>query len=490
MTNQTRRNFVTAAAGMAGATLFAGSRAPSGWRPKISSTVKGANDDIRVACIGFNGKGKTHISGFKKLPGVRVVALCDVDQEVVGKAVKKFKLDGIKTYTDARYIIDDPNIDAITIATPNHWHSLLAIWGCQAGKDVYVEKPVCQTIWEGRQLINAKDKYKRIVQAGTQNRSDVGLQEMFPWIAAGNIGKVTMVHGLCYKNRNTIGKLDAPLATPDSVDYNLWLGPAQDEPIMRPKFHYDWHWSWNTGNGDIGNQGPHELDLIRWALGDNGMPQNVMSFGNRFGWDDAGQTPNMQLTAYEYNGVPVFFEVRELKLKPDVNAASACMGTRIGVVVHCEGGYFVGGRGGGWIYDNDGKKMKQFKGDGGGAHMGNFIDAVRSRKESDLAAPVELGHDGACMAHLANISYRVGEGVSPGEMKERVSGDKYSLEALERYSPQLADWNIDFKKTPWIAGPRLTYDGKNERFTGPMAKKANQFLHRQDRAPFIVPKKV
>jgi len=491
MSKQSRRSFVTAAAGMAGASLFAGSKAPAGWRPKISGSIKGANDDIRVAVIGFNGKGKSHISSLMKLPGVRVVALCDVDTAVIGKVLRKFKLkDKVATYTDARYVIDDPNIDAITIATPNHWHALLAIWACQSGKDVYVEKPVCYSIWEGRQLIRARDKYNRIVQAGTQNRSDVGLREFYPWLAAGNIGKVTMVRGLCYKNRDSIGKLDAPLKIPESVDYNLWLGPAQDEPIYRPRLHYDWHWSWNTGNGDIGNQGPHELDLIRWALGDQGMPRSVMSFGNRFGWNDAGETPNMQLTAFDFNGIPVFFEVRDLKLKPNLNAAASYMGTRIGVVIRCEGGYFVGGRGGGWVYDNDGKKMKQFKGDGGGQHMANFIKAVRSRKQADLNAPVELGHYGAAMAHMANISYRIGKGVSPDEMREIIKSDKYSLEAFERYSPQLADWHVDFKKTPWIAGPCLTYDNEKERFSGPMAKEANRYLRRQYRAPFIVPEKV
>jgi predicted dehydrogenase len=477
-------------AAIAGTAMGAGGKAAAaGWRPKISNSIRGANSDIRVAVIGMNGKGKTHIAGFKELPGVRVVALCDVDREVLDKNAAK--LDGsVATYTDARYVIDDPNIDVITIATPNHWHSLLAIWGCQAGKDVYVEKPICNTIWEGGQLIKAKDKYNRIVQSGTQNRSDVGLIPMYKWLHEGNIGKVTMVRGLCYKNRDSIGKLDAPLVPPASVDYNLWLGPAQDEPIYRPKLHYDWHWSWNTGNGDIGNQGPHETDLIRWAMQDKGMPSNVMSFGGRFGWNDAGQTPNMQLTAYEFNGIPVFFEVRDLKLTPDLNAAPSFMGTRIGVVITCEGGYFVGGRGGGWIYDNDGKKMQQFKGDGGGEHMGNFIDAVRSRKEADLRAPLSVGHSGANMTHIANISYRVGQDTSPGELRERLNGDKLSLEAIDRYSEHLAAWNVDFKKTPWTAGPNLQFDNEAKRFTGPMADKANVFLHRQDRAPFIVPKKV
>ncbi|MCK4565060.1 MAG: Gfo/Idh/MocA family oxidoreductase [Verrucomicrobia bacterium] len=491
MTND-RRHFIAGTALAAGSVFAGPSKSPSqGWRPKTSHSVKGANDDIRMACIGMGRQGGGTRKIFSEMPGVRVVALCDPDEAQLAKHVQNFNPDyKYETYTDVRRVIDNPDIDAISVTTCNHWHSLIAIWACQAGKDVYVEKPVSQTLWEGRQLVKAKEKYNRIVQSGTQNRSDVGLQSMFQWLEEGHIGKVKAVRGLCYRNRTSIGKQSQPLVPPSTCDYNLWLGPAQDEPLYRPQFHYDWHWDYNTGNGSIGNQGPHETDLIRWALGDHGMPSKVMSFGGRFGWNDAGNTPNMMVTAFDYNDIPVFFEVRQLRLKPDVNAVGSYRGTRVGIIIDCEGGSFRGGRGGGWVYDKDGKKMKQFKGDGGGGHRANFIAAVRSRKESDLNCPVEKGHYGASMGHLANISYRVGKEVSPGELRAQVAGNEELLDAYERYASHLSDWNIDFKKTPWTLGSSLEYNQSTERFTGALADKANKYLHRQDRAPFIVPENI
>ncbi|MCZ6672360.1 MAG: Gfo/Idh/MocA family oxidoreductase, partial [Verrucomicrobia bacterium] len=247
-----------------------------------------AHEDLRVAVIGLNGKGKSGISDVIRTEGARLVAICDVDSELLAKRAADLESEEgvkVKTYSDYRKVLDSPDIDAITITTPNHWHALMAIQGCQAGKDVYCEKPVCHNIWEGRRIIEAQKKYNRIVQSGFQNRSDDGLWEAFPYLMEGNVGKIQMVRGLCYKNRTGIGKRSTPLIPGKNIDYDLWLGPAKDEPIYRENLHYDWHWSWNTGNGDIGNQGPHEFDLIRWVLGDPGHPSEVVSFGGRFGWD-------------------------------------------------------------------------------------------------------------------------------------------------------------------------------------------------------------
>lgn len=487
-----RRSFVSGTSIAAGSIVAGCSTAkPTAWKPAISQGVRGANGDIRLACIGTGRRAQTTIKAFSGIPGVRIVALCDPDEAQIAKHAKKFNPDyKYQTYTDVRDVIDNPDIDAVAIQTCNHWHALIAIWACQAGKDVYVEKPVSHTIWEGRKLVEAAEKYGRIVQAGTQNRSDIGLRPMFDWLHAGNLGEIKSVRGLCYRNRQSIGKVDQPIVPPSTCDYNLWLGPAQDEPLYRPQFHYDWHWDFNTGNGGIGNQGPHETDLMRWAFQDNGMPSKVMSFGGRFGWNDAGNTPNMMVTAYDYNGIPAFFEVRQLRLKPGMNAVANYEGIRVGIIIECEGGSFRGGRGGGWIFDKDGKKMKQFKGDGGGNHMANFIDAVRSRKTEDLHCPVELGHYGAAMGHMANISYRTGQDASPDELRSLVDGNAELIDAYERYSGHLGDWNIDFKKTPWTAGPTLEYDNSTERFTGALAEKANPYLRRQDRAPFFVPEKV
>jgi predicted dehydrogenase len=490
MTNN-RRNFILSTGAAATALTGCSTSKPSDWRPAISQSIPGSNNDIRLACVGMGRRAKTTLKAFSNMKGVRIVALCDPDTEQTAKHTKNFNPPyKYETYTDVRRLLDNPDIDAITIQTCNHWHALIAIWACQAGKDVYVEKPVSHTIWEGRQMVKAKDKYNRIVQSGSQNRSDIGLQPMFEWLHAGNIGAIKSIRGLCYRNRQSIGRIDTPLVPPASCDYNLWLGPAADQPLYRPELHYDWHWDYNTGNGGIGNQGPHETDLIRWALGDKGMPRSVMSFGGRFGWNDGGNTPNMMVTAYDYNGIPVIFETRQLRLKPDVNAVSHYKGVRVGVVIECEGGSFRGGRGGGWIYDNDGKKLKQFAGDGGGKHMENFIDAVRSRKESDLRCPIEKGHYGATMGHLGNISYRMGAATSPEELKASVADNAALLDAYERYAAHLADWNIDLKANPWTMGPTLEYNNGQERFTGANAKTANGLLHRKDRAPFIVPAKV
>jgi len=481
---QSRREFVRTI-GTAGAGLMV---------PSLN--VLGANEDVRIAICGVRGKGNQHAKRFRKMKGVRLVALCDPDQAVLDRRLRPFRKDPRKGkvdgHIDFREVLDRKDIDAVCIATPNHWHALMSVYACQAGKDVYVEKPVSHTLWEGRKIVEAARKYKRIVQAGTQNRSDVGLRELYPWLGEGHIGKVKMVRGLCYRNRHGIGKRDTPLKPPATVNYNLWLGPAQDLPIYRPRFHYDWHWVWNTGDGGIGNQGPHEMDLIRWALGDRSLPTRVISFGGRFAWNDAGETPNMLFTAFEYDDVPVFFEVRHLQIRPGRRAMPHYRGCRVGVIITCEGGWFRGGRGGGWVYDNKGKKMKQFKGDGGGRHQANFIKAVRSRKASDLHAPIEKGHLSACLLHMANISYRIGTHVSPETLRERMGDDREGLDAIGRYSDQLAAWGVDLKKTPWTLGVSLGFDPEKERFVGvgPLVAQANGMLHRKYRAPFVVPQEV
>ncbi|MCD6288849.1 MAG: Gfo/Idh/MocA family oxidoreductase [Candidatus Hydrogenedentes bacterium] len=484
MSKQTRRQFIK--------TTGAASLALAG--PSIN--VLGANEQIRVAVCGVHSQGWANTKAFHDIKGVKVVALCDPDSEVLSKRIqdfaKTFEGETVEGHRDYREVLDRDDIDAVGVATPNHWHCLIGIHACQAGKDAYVQKPLSHKIWEGRQLATAAHKYNRIVQTGTQNRSDIGLREFYPYLHSGQLGKVKMVRGLCYRNRKSIGKLDKPLVPPETVDYNLWLGPSQDVPIYRPRFHYDWHWDWNCGNGDIGNQGPHEMDLIRWVFKDDSVPTRVMSFGGRFGWNDAGTTPNMQFAIFEYHGVPVYFEVRDLWVKPDLNTSPNYMGARVAIVVTCENGYFIGGRGGGWVYDNDGKRVKQFKGDGGKGHFENFIRAVRTRKESDLHAPCENGHLSACLSHMANASYRTGADMSPDELRERMSGDKEAMDAIERYSAQLAEWHVDYKKTPWTVGVSLGFDPEKERFTGEksLARKANKLLRGPYRKEFMFPEKV
>lgn len=277
-------------------------------------SVLGANGDIRVAVVGFNSRGMDHINGFRKLPGVRLVALCDVDRTVLDREATRLADDGnpVATYTDVRKLLESKEVDAIATATPNHWHALISIWACQAGKDVYVEKPVSHNAWEGRQIVHAARQYNRIVQTGTQSRSNPGLQEAVAWIRDGNLGDITLVRGLCYKPRQSIGKVSGPTPVPDTVDYDLWCGPAPMEPLMREKLHYDWHWVFSTGNGDLGNQGIHQMDIGRWVLGENHLSPLVFSVGGRFGYVDDGNTPNTQIVYHGYAKAPLIFEVRGL----------------------------------------------------------------------------------------------------------------------------------------------------------------------------------
>ena len=344
------------------------------------SRVRGANDDIRVAVVGLRSQGSNHINWFRKIPGVRVVAICDADRSILDREVKKIrdrngKVDG---YVDYRKLLEDKNIDAIVTATPNHWHALVTVWACQEGKDVYVEKPVSHSIWEGRKMVEAARRYNRIVQSGTQRRSDEGLREAIEYIRQGNLGNIVIVWGIVYARRGSIGKVNGPQPIPKSVDYNLWCGPAPMAPLMRRNLHYDWHWVWPTGDGDFGNNGIHFIDICRWFLNKNVLAPRVMSIGGRFGYIDDGETPNTQIVLLDYKPAPIIFEVRGLPRAKGDSAMDTYRGIRAGVVVQCEDGYFAGG----WVYDNDGKKIKQFKRTGGSGHHANFIKAVRSRKSA------------------------------------------------------------------------------------------------------------
>ncbi|MHC4659035.1 MAG: Gfo/Idh/MocA family oxidoreductase [Planctomycetota bacterium] len=486
-----RRDFIKSSLATAAGVGIATSVPATVW-----SQVVGANDDIRVAVVGFRGQGAGHIKRFHNLQGVRVVALCDADKAILDREVKKFKdrNEKVDAYTDVRKLLDDKSIDAIVTATPNHWHSLVTVWACQAGKDVYVEKPVSHNVWEGRKMVEAARKYKRIVQTGTQKRSDKGVQEAFEYIQKGELGKIVVARGFCYKRRKSIGKVNGPQPVPESVDYDLWTGPAPLGPLMRKNLHYDWHWVWATGNGDIGNQGIHEMDMCRWALGQKGLAPRVMSIGGRFGYDDDAETANTQIAILDYEPVPLIFEVRGLAERKDSSVMDSYRGIRIGIVIECEGGYFAGGGGGGWVYDNDGKKIKQFTGDGGGGHQANFIKAVRSRKVSDLSADIVEGHISSALCHMGNISHRLGQLSLPEEIQEAIKDEPQAVEVFERFREHLfANW-VDISKTRAVLGPWLQMDTRKERFVGDdrfgITRWANGLLKRDYRKGFVVPEKV
>ncbi|MDB6115301.1 MAG: oxidoreductase domain protein [Lacunisphaera sp.] len=497
MKNFTRRNFLkTSALAAAGVALSARS-----W-----AQVVGANSDVRVAVVGLNGRGKNHLTSLSKIPGVRVVAICDVDTAVLEKTAKTLPA-GVKTYTDVRELLGARDIDAVTIATPNHWHSLMAIWACEAGKDVYVEKPVSHNIWEGRQLVAAAKKYNRVVQAGTQIRSGEGLIEAVAYVRSGQLGKITASRGFCYKNRPSIGKTSGPQPVPETVDYNLWTGPAPLVPPHRnnPKngpIHYDWHWIYLYGNGDVGNQGIHQMDVARWFLGEPGLPRHTLSVGGRLGYDDDGETANTQVIVHDYATAPLIFEVRGLPAKPGAapannlsgaeaaGAAASLMdkyrGVSIGNVVDCEGGYVMTNT---YFeakaFGRDGKLLKEFKGVDG--HMANFIDVIRSRKTADLYGPIQEGHVSSALCHLGNISHQIGHAAPEGELREKIKGNAPLAEAYGRMVEHLGNNEVDLAKTPLTLGAPLALDPAAERFTGEGAAAANALLTREYRPSFVVP---
>jgi predicted dehydrogenase len=463
-----------------------------------SAAPLGANDAVRVAVVGLGnpGKGLHHIQMFKAVPGVRVVALCDVDETILDKAVDNLASENIQVarYVDVRKLLESKEVDAVSIATPNHWHSLMAIWACQAGKDVYVEKPVSHNVWEGRKVVEAAARFGRIVQAGTQSRSDEALLELADTLRRGELGKILRARGLCYKRRESIGTAGGPQPIPAGIHYDLWCGPAPLEPLLRKRLHYDWHWVWATGNGDIGNQGVHEMDMCRWMLGEEQLPPRVFSIGGRFGYVDDAETPNTQIAVLDYPKAPILFEVRGLPQKSGVNYLDHYRGVRIGIVIECEGGYFAGGGGGGWIHDRDGKRVKQLASSGGDKHVENFIQAVRSRKSQELKAPVVGGHTSSALCHLANISHRLGTRLAPPELKAQVASRADVAEALDRFETHLAANGLDLAQVRPTLGPVLDFLPDEERFASrseyDLGAWANRLIRDDYRPPFVVPEKL
>jgi len=457
-----------------------------------SSRIRGANDDIRLAIVGLRKKGKEHLDIFPKVPGVRIVAFCDVDTEFLDFEAQKFKdrNERVSRYVDYRKLLEDKDIDAVVIVTPDHWHALMTVWACQAGKDVYVEKPLSHNIWEGRKMIQAARRYNRIMQTGSQDRSDVGLRATAEYIKQGSLGKITLIRAISYNLRESIGRVNGPQPIPASVDYDLFQGPAPLMPLMRTNLHYDWHWFWDTGTGEVGNLGAHNLDESRWMIGQKDIAPGVITIGGRVGMDDDGQTPNTQISYFDYEPAPMIYEVRGLRRRRDLRAGEHFKGTNFGMVIHCEGGYFAGGRGGGWAYDKDGKRIKQFPGDGGIGHQANFIKAVRSRKVGDLRADVLEGHVSAALCHMANISYRIGRTEPAEKIAEAVAANSHLTEAFERCVEHLRANEVDLGREPLTIGPALTFDKESEQFTGQFSEFANMFLRRNYREPFVVPDEV
>ena len=457
-----------------------------------TSWAKSPGDSINVAVIGFNGRGGSHISGYKglKKEGVNVAALCDVDQKVLDRGLSGLDKDKIKAkgYTDLRKLLENKDIDAVSIATPNHWHSLASIWAMQAGKDVYVEKPVSHNVWEGRQMVKWARKLGKIVQTGTQARSSrEGIFAAVKWVQEGNLGAIKLSRGLCYKRRASIGKAEGEQAIPDTIDYDLWCGPAPKTGLTRKKLHYDWHWTWNYGNGDLGNQGIHQMDIARWFLGEMQLSPVVWSVGGRLGYEDDGETANTQIVYHGYEKAPLIFEVRGLPASKDSKDMDKLKGAGVGVIVECEKGYVVVPSYGSAIaYDPAGKVIKEWK--GSDDHFKNFINACRSRRIDDLHADILEGHLSSALCHTGNISYRLGQQKNPDEILEKIKGERFAAESFERMKEHLAKNDVDIAKDKLTLGPVLKFDPAAEQFIDNEA--ANAQVKPKYREPFVVPEAV
>ena len=448
--SMTRRQFVrrsAAAAAAIGLPMF------------LDSRTFGANEEIRIALVGCGVRSDFHIKSFGKQAGVRLAAVCDPDRERMQAAAKTIETRfGYKPeqVVDVRRLMERKDFDVVSIATMQYWHALPTIWACQTGRHVYVEKPLAHSIWEGRQMVNAARKYDRLVQVGMQGRSEENVRLGIEYIKSGQLGKIQYVVCFANKARTSIGKRSEPLPIPETLDYDLWCGPARKEPIYRDKIQYDCSFTWNMGDGESCNQGVHEIDCARRLLGETGLPRRAMSIGGRFTFNDAGDVPNTQIIYYDYPTAPVLYEVHNLRAGKNTQKMPSYRGTEVDACAQCEGGYVM--LRGGEVVDNQGKKIKQFG--GGGNHFENFIRAVRSGKREDLHADVLEGHLSTGVCHAGNISYRLGKKASPEEARKQIGDLPLFRKMFDDYLEHLKAHEIDPGES--ILGPWLTYDSEHE----------------------------
>jgi predicted dehydrogenase len=480
--SQSRRRFLEDAMFAAAATAAA-SAVPA-WAEEAKQSAS-PNERLNVAVVGVNGRGGEHISEWLRRKDVLISHLCDVDSVVGNRRAEEIaKKQDHKPIVveDIRKLLEDKTLHAVSIATPNHWHSLGAIWALQAGKDVYVEKPVSHNVSEGRRVVDAARKYNQICQTGTQRRSTPGTIDAIEFVKSGKIGDVKVARGLCYKPRGSIGA-KGEYEIPKNINYDLWSGPARILPLQRPKLHYDWHWIWEYGNGDLGNQGIHQMDIARWGLGVNELSKGVLSYGGRFSYVDAGETANTQVVVHDYGTKSLVFEVRGLKTDDH-------KGAKVGVIFEGTEGYVVMTTyDSGSAFDKDGNKIKDFK--GGGNHFGNFVTAVRSRKSTDLNADILEGHLSSALCHTGNISYRLGTKVSWADAAKQLDSVKTTdnaKETFERTMAHLQANKVDLAAEQVQFGATLVCDPKTETFPG--NEPANKQLTREYRAPYVVPNAV
>lgn len=448
------------------------------------------NDAIRIAIVGAGWRGGQLIPQFAKIPDVRIVSVCDPDWKRAAEKAKQVEdvtgQDSANVETDLRRVIESDSVDAVVSATPNHWHALAAIWACEAGKHVYAEKPLAHSLWESQQMVRAAKKHDRIVQCGTHRRSFPIIRAIMKRIHAGEFGSIVRVRVVTRKFRESIGKRTTPLPIPAEVDYNLWAGPAPMSPLYRNELHYDWHWVWETGNGELANNGSHMLDLARWALGQEKLAPAVMALGGRLYWNDAGETPNTLVAYYDYEPAPIIVEVHNLAEKPGARKAGEYQGLRHGFIVECEDATILGANHV-EVRDRDGKVIEHQKEKEGKLHPANFIDAVRSGSSEKLTCPVEVGHTSCGLALQGNVSYLAGSTGTDRLDSVLRNSDAATKSTVDRMLGHLDDLGIESPRSKLTVGPTLTFDTDSERFTGPQAKVANQLLRRKEyRKPFVV----
>jgi predicted dehydrogenase len=488
MARMTRRNFIKSSAATSaafGLFTIAGTKA--------SGRVLGANDAIRVGVAGINGRGQSHIKAFADElsdQNVQVTYLIDPDTRLFESRRSKVTSAGgnePRCVPDIRTALDDKNLDAVSVATCNHWHSLITIWACQAGKDVYVEKPISHNVFEGRKCVEAAAKNGRVVQHGTQQRSSQGRAREIAAIQSGKYGKLLVSKGYCCKPRWSIGSR-APETPPGGFDFNIWLGPAPERPYQTNLVPYNWHWFWDTGNGDIGNQGVHEIDVARWAIKDSTLPKSVWSLGGRFAYQDDGQTPNTQMAVYDYGDTLLVFEVRGLV----GNNQKGGLPNKVGNEFYTSDGLI-----------RDGKFYPRGAGESAGepvvgpevnvtpgGSFGSFIRAIRSRKAQDVNANAETAHYSAALCHLGNISYRLGQQVPFNKASQSLGDNKQVVETFNNLSENLKAVGLSLDETTYTLGSQLQFDPKSEKFTGAGSEAANPMLTRNYRSPFVVPERV
>jgi len=420
--------------------------------------ILGANDRIQVGVVGLGGRGTNHIDFYSGLDtDCRIAAVCDVNQAARERAtarIQKTKSYSPKDFSDMRVMFESKDVDAVSIATPNHWHALATIWACQAGKDVYVEKPASHNVFEGRQMVAAARKYNRMVQVGSQSRSLPHMMRAMQLLNNGEIGGVYHARALCYRRRFSIGHSpDEPV--PPGLDWDQFLGPAQWKPYSKNKFAYNWHWFWDTGNGDIGNQGVHEMDISLWGLSRTGWPLSVSSTGGKFAWKDDQETPNTQQVTIDFGDAQMTFAVRNLPTPPE--GLGGLRGPNyVGNIFFGESGFLILEQSGIQVYKSTAGNISGDAARGAGAgskdkyektidekvvqaarsdtspHMKNFFEAIRARDHKRLNAEIEIGARSAAFCHLANISYRVGRKVRMAPSTGRFLGDEEANAMLTR----------------------------------------------------------